>query len=60
MSTASRDSTHVGNTDSDTRAQNVFVPIAQRSTGLHSAEDVTELSGGGKCSNKELIAAHES
>jgi len=50
MSTASRESTHVGETEAyaDTRAQSVVVPVAQGSTGLHSAEDVTELSGGGK------------
>jgi hypothetical protein len=55
MSAASRESTHVGDTDGESRAQSVIVPVAQRSTGLHSAEDVTELGGGGKHSNKGPI-----
>jgi hypothetical protein len=52
MSAASRESTHVGDAESESRAQSVIVPVAQRSTGLHSAEDVTELSGGGEYSYK--------
>lgn len=55
MSAASRESTHVGDAESESRAQSVIVPVAQRSTGLHSAEDVTELSGGGESSYKGSI-----
>jgi hypothetical protein len=57
MSTASRESKHAGDTDTDgeSRAQSVIVPVAQRSTGLHSAEDVTELSGGGEHANEGPI-----
>jgi hypothetical protein len=55
MSAASRESTHVGDTDGESRTQSVIVPVAQRNTGLHSAEDVTELSGGGEYSNKGPI-----
>lgn len=52
MSAASRESTNVGDTDAESRVQSVVVPVAQRSTGLHSAEDVNELmSGGGEYSN---------
>jgi hypothetical protein len=52
MSAASRESTHVGDTDGESRTQSVIVPVAQRNTGLHSAEDVTELGGGGEYSGK--------
>jgi hypothetical protein len=49
MSTASQeptrddtDSAHVAST------QNVIVPVAQRSQGIHAAEEAGELSGGGE------------
>jgi hypothetical protein len=56
---ALRESKHAGDTDTDgeSRAQSVIVPVAQRSTGLHSAEDVTELSGGGEHSDKGWTTA---
>jgi hypothetical protein len=53
MSAASQECTHAGDDDGESRAQSIVVPVAQRNTGLHSAEDVTELSGGGKRSTKE-------
>jgi hypothetical protein len=55
MSATSGESTHVGDTGGESRTQSVIVPVAQRNTGLHSAEDVTELSGGGEYSNKGPI-----
>jgi hypothetical protein len=63
MSAASRESKHAGDTDTDgeSRAQSVIVPtcIAQRSTGLHSAEDVTELGGGGEHSTTSDRSQHD-